>query len=240
MRKDPETYKIAQLRQRLKDLHQRALAHHRAQIPGRIRQGKSAENIEMTNWDVNGQLHMVRTPGTGHPAGIGFKLCVCIAVLLQMVLAGGETPSVLEMTPPISGLTLVNLHDEFDEVHSGHRHEAIDILEPRGTPVHAVVPGTIRKLFFSIRGGNTIYQFDELGMYCYYYAHLDRYVEGLREGMQVKRGDVIGFVGSTGNADARAPHLHFAIFELGPEKAWWKGKAINPYPSLIAAVKRAK
>jgi peptidoglycan LD-endopeptidase LytH len=105
--------------------------------------------------------------------------------------------------------------------------------------VHAVVPGTIRKLFFSIRGGNTIYQFDELGMYCYY-AHLDRYVEGLREGMQVKRGDVIGFVGSTGNADARAPHLHFAIFELGPEKAWSKGKAINPYLGLIAAVKRAK
>ena len=205
MRKDPETYKIAQLRQRLKDLHQRALAHHRTQIPGRIRQGKSADELGC-NWSV--------TYGSD----------------------AGHRP----LTPPISGLALVNLHDEFDEVHSGHRHEAIDILEPRGTPVHAVVPGTIRKLFFSIRGGNTIYQFDELGMYCYYYAHLDRHVEGLREGMQVKRWDVIGFVGSTGNADARAPHLHFAIFELGPEKAWSKGKAINPYPGLIAAVKRAK
>ena len=79
-----------------------------------------------------------------------------------------------------------------------------------------------------------------MGVYCYYYAHLDRYVEGLREGMQVERGDVIGFVGSTGNADARAPHLHFAIFELGPERLWWKGKAVNPYPGLVAAVKRAK
>jgi peptidoglycan LD-endopeptidase LytH len=168
------------------------------------------------------------------------RLCVCIVVLLQVILASGESPSVLEMTPPISGLTLVDLHDDFEEAHSGHRHEAIDILEPRGTPVHAVVPGTIRKLFFSIRGGNTIYQFDEMGIYCYYYAHLDSYAEGLREGKQVTRGDVIGFVGSTGNADARTPHLHFAIFELGPEKAWSKGKAINPYPGLIAAVKRAK
>ena len=171
---------------------------------------------------------------------MGLWLCICIAVLLQVVLAGRETSSIVEMTPPISGLALVDLHDEFEEFHNGHRHEAIDILEPRGTPVHAVVPGTIRKLFFSIRGGNTIYQFDEMGMYCYYYAHLDRNVEGLREGMQVKRGDVIGFVGSTGNADARTPHLHFAIFELGPEKAWSKGKGINPYPGLVGAVKRAK
>ena len=77
-------------------------------------------------------------------------------------------------------------------------------------------------------------------VHCYYYAHLDRYAEGLREGMRVKRGDLIGFVGSTGNADPSSPHLHFAIFELGPEKEWWKGKAVNPDPVLLAAVKRAK
>ena len=183
---------------------------------------------------------MVLERHSGDPGGIGLKLCVGVAVLFSVFLAVGMASSILEMTPPISGLTIVNLHDEFEEVHSGHRHEAIDILEPRGTPVHAVVPGTIRKLFFSIRGGNTIYQFDEMGMYCYYYAHLDRYVEGLREGMQVRRGDVIGFVGSTGNADARTPHLHFAIFELGPERLWWKAKAVDPYPGLVAAVKRAK
>ena len=168
------------------------------------------------------------------------RLCVCIAVLFPVFLAVGSTSSILEMTPPIRGLALADLRDTFEEVHNGHRHEAIDIPEPRGTPVHAVVSGTIRKLFLSKPGGNTIYQFDEMGVYCYYYAHLDGYVEGLREEMRVERGDIIGFVGSTGNADARTPHLHFAIFELGPERLWWKGKAVNPYPGLVDAVKRAK
>jgi murein DD-endopeptidase MepM/ murein hydrolase activator NlpD len=168
------------------------------------------------------------------------RLSVFIAVLFPVLLTVGAASSILEMTPPIGGLALANLRDMFEEVHNGHRHEAIDILEPRGTPVHAVVSGTVRKLFLSKPGGNTIYQFDEMGVYCYYYAHLDRYAEWLREGMQVERGDVIGFVGSTGNADPRTPHLHFAIFELGPERLWWKGKSIDPYPGLVAAVERAR
>jgi len=172
--------------------------------------------------------------------GIERRFCVCIAVLFPVFLAVGTTSSILEMTPPISGLALADLRDTFEEVHNGHRHEAIDILEPTGTPVHAVVSGPIRKLFLSNQGGSTIYQFDDMGAYCYYYAHLDGYAKGLREGMRVDRGDVIGFVGSTGNADARTPHLHFAIFELGLERLWWKGKAVNPYPNLVDAVKRVK
>ncbi len=159
--------------------------------------------------------------------------------MLAVYLAVGAASSILEMTPPIRGLALANLRDSFEETHNGQRHEAIDILEPRGTPVHAVVSGIVRKLFRSKPGGNTIYQFDEIGAYCYYYAHLDGYAEGLHEGAQARTGDVIGFVGSTGNADARAPHLHFAIFELGSEKLWWQGKAIDPYPGLVAAIKRA-
>jgi murein DD-endopeptidase MepM/ murein hydrolase activator NlpD len=168
------------------------------------------------------------------------RLCVGIAGLFSVLLAVGATSSILDMTPPIRGLTLVDLREMFQEVHNGHPHKAIDIIEARGTPVHAVVSGTVRRLFLSKPGGNTIYEFDEMGVYCYYYAHLDRYAEGLREGMRVERGDIIGFVGSTGNADPRAPHLHFAIFELGTEKVWWRGNAIDPYPGLVAALKRSK
>jgi murein DD-endopeptidase MepM/ murein hydrolase activator NlpD len=145
-----------------------------------------------------------------------------------------------DLSPPIEGLKLGDLRDMFNELHSGHPHEAIDILEPRGTPVHAVVPGIIQKLFLSKPGGNTIYEFDEAGAYCYYYAHLDRYADGLRQDQHVERGAVIGYVGSTGNADPNTPHLHFAIFQLGPERQWWKGTAIDPYESLVEAVKRAQ
>lgn len=168
------------------------------------------------------------------------KLRVCIAGLFAVFAAADGTSSILEMTPPIRGLLLANLRNTFEEVHSGLRHEAIDIIEPRGTPVRAVVSGTVQKLFLSKPGGRTIYLFDKEEEYCYYYAHLDGYAEGLREGMRVESGDVIGFVGSTGNADRRTPHLHFAIFELGPEKQWWKGKAVDPYQALVAAVKRMK
>jgi len=167
-------------------------------------------------------------------------LRLCVAALCPVLLAVAASSSLLEITPPISGLTLADLRDMFHEVHSGHRHEAIDILAPRGTPVRAVVSGTVRKLFVSKPGGNTIYQFDEMEVYCYYYAHLDGYVKELQEGMRIERGDIIGFVGSTGNADPRTPHLHFAVFALAPDRLWWQGKAIDPYPALVAAVKRVK
>jgi murein DD-endopeptidase MepM/ murein hydrolase activator NlpD len=108
-------------------------------------------------------------------------------------------------------------------------HEAVDILAPRNTPVHAVEDGTIAKLFNSKAGGITIYQFDPTGRFCYYYAHLQRYASDLKEGQRVNRGDVIGFVGTTGNAPPNTPHLHFAVFELDQDHRWWKGRAIDPY-----------
>ena len=172
--------------------------------------------------------------------GIALRRTACIAQLLVALLGCASSSSLPDIGLPIKGLTVADVRDTFGEVHSGHPHEAIDLLSPRGTPVQAVVSGTIRKLFLSKPGGNTIYEFDDMGVYCYYYAHLDRYAAGLHEGMRVERGAVIGFVGSTGNADPGSPHLHFAIFELGPEKQWWKGKALNPYSALIAAAKRAK
>lgn len=139
---------------------------------------------------------------------------------------------------PIANLRKSDIHDTFAQARSGgeRRHEATDIMAPKGTPVLAVDTGIVTKLFTSKPGGLTVYQFDPSQKYAYYYAHLDRYAEGLREGMLLKKGDRIGYVGVTGNSDPNAPHLHFAIFELGPEKHWWEGKPINPYPLLISAV----
>ncbi len=130
---------------------------------------------------------------------------------------------------PIDGANVDAMKDSFEERRDGRMHEAVDILAPRDTPIHAVEDGTIAKLFVSKAGGNTIYQFDPAGRFCYYYAHLERYAEGLRDGQRVSRGDVIGYVGTSGNAPANTPHLHFTIFELDAEKHWWKGRAIDPY-----------
>jgi murein DD-endopeptidase MepM/ murein hydrolase activator NlpD len=139
---------------------------------------------------------------------------------------------------PINGLRASDILDTFSQKRGQRIHEATDIMAPRGTPVLAVANGSIRKLFTSKAGGLTVYQFDSNEVYCYYYAHLDRYAEGLREGIPMVRGQLVGYVGSTGNASPAAPHLHFAITLLGPEKRWWEGKAINPYPLLVDALNK--
>jgi murein DD-endopeptidase MepM/ murein hydrolase activator NlpD len=111
----------------------------------------------------------------------------------------------------------------------GRTHEAVDILAPRHTPIHAVENGVIAKLFASKAGGTTIYQFDPSERFCYYYAHLERYAEGLTEGQPIAQGQVIGYVGTSGNAPPNTPHLHFAIFELTADRRWWEGTPIDPY-----------
>jgi len=109
-------------------------------------------------------------------------------------------------------------------------------MRPRGTPILSVTDGVIRKLFVSRKGALTIYEYDRAGAYCYYYAHLDHYADQIREGGAVARGEVIGYVGTTGDALPDAPQLHFAIFKLGADKSWWKGEAIDPYPILMRGV----
>jgi murein DD-endopeptidase MepM/ murein hydrolase activator NlpD len=134
---------------------------------------------------------------------------------------------------PVDGVRPDRLKSNFSESRGGFRvHHALDILAPRGTPVRAAVAGTIRKLFTSRAGGISIYEFDRSEEKVYYYAHLDRYADTLHEGMSVVQGDVIGYVGTTGNAPANTPHLHFAISILPPSKEWWKGEPIDPYPLL--------
>lgn len=157
--------------------------------------------------------------------------------------SGGEAPAPVQVVRqvvrhpiiiPVAGVTASSLRDTFEQARSGGRpHHALDILAPRGTPVVAAVDGTIRKLFTSGAGGLTIYEFDNREERVYYYAHLDAYAN-VREGMRVRQGDVIGYVGTTGNAPANTPHLHFAIEILPPTKDWWRGTPIDPYPILTS------
>jgi murein DD-endopeptidase MepM/ murein hydrolase activator NlpD len=136
---------------------------------------------------------------------------------------------------PVAGVAPDALADNYQQARAGHQHEAIDILAPAGTPVLATDDGRIAKLFHSKPGGLTIYQFDPAAQLAFYYAHLQRYAQGLHEGMDVRRGDVIGYVGSSGNADPGTPHLHFAVFRLGDPPKWWQGEPVNPYPALARA-----
>lgn len=148
---------------------------------------------------------------------------------------GSDGPALLALRPlivPVEGVAPSALVDNYDQPRGEGRHEAIDILAPRGTRVFAVDDGKLVKLFTSKPGGLTVYQFDPDGNLAYYYAHLDRYAQGLTEGMMLHRGDLVGYVGASGNAAPEAPHLHFAVFRLGPQRQWWKGDPINPYTAL--------
>jgi len=131
---------------------------------------------------------------------------------------------------PVQGMKREALRDTFNEMRGGTgHHEALDVLAPRNTPVLAVEDGKVVRLFLSVPGGITVYQFDPTETYVYYYAHLEGYAPGLQEGDRLQRGQIIGYVGTTGNAPRDTPHLHFAIFKMTEAKKWWEGAAINPY-----------
>ena len=130
---------------------------------------------------------------------------------------------------PVKGLTADDLVSSFSDARGKRVHEAIDILAPRNTEVLAVEDGRVAKLFTSVAGGITVYQFDPSEAFVYYYAHLNGYASGLKEGQELKKGDVVGYVGTTGNAPESTPHLHFAISKLNPDKRWWGGTALDPF-----------
>jgi murein DD-endopeptidase MepM/ murein hydrolase activator NlpD len=136
---------------------------------------------------------------------------------------------------PVRGIKAKQLTDTFTQARAGGArvHDAIDIMADEGTPVIAAMDGTVEKLFFSDGGGGiTAYIRSPDQRWTYYYAHLQGYAPGLAEGQQVKRGQVIGRVGHTGNASAEGPHLHFAINRMQAGQSWYQGEPINPYPLL--------
>lgn len=137
---------------------------------------------------------------------------------------------------PVAGIRPEQLVDTFQDVRGNRTHGALDIMAPRGTLVLAAAPGTVEKIFESEAGGHTLYIRTDGGRWEQYYAHLDRYADGLREGMHVTRGQIIGMVGSTGNANPEGSHLHFELKRMEPGEKWYQGRGINPYPLLAGSL----
>lgn len=178
--------------------------------------------------------------------GLFVLLAIGLATMVRFVPGPAEAPAkrppaepVAVATPsglvvPVEGVRPDQLVDTFGETRGGgtRGHGALDIIAPRGTRVVAAAGGRVEKLFESDAGGHTAYIRSPNGRWVYYYAHLDAYEPELREGMTIARGETFATVGSTGNADPSAPHLHFEIKRMQPGEAWHQGRAINPYPLL--------
>ena len=140
-----------------------------------------------------------------------------------------------DMAIPVVGVQRTQLRDHFNDSRGGGRsHRAIDIAAARGAPVIAAVSGKVLKLFLSRAGGITLYQIDDENKLIHYYSHLDGYAPAIAEGRHLSKGEVLGYVGTTGNAPPNAPHLHYAINLVVEPKQWWKGEPINPFPLLMA------
>jgi murein DD-endopeptidase MepM/ murein hydrolase activator NlpD len=165
----------------------------------------------------------------------GQKTDVDLAQGPPVTIAEGVTVGPAGLAIPVAGVKPKQLVDTYTQARAGgaRRHDAIDIMAAEGAPVVAAASGKVEKLFVSQGGGgNSIYIRSPDGRWIFSYAHLQAYAPGLAEGQQVKRGQVIGRVGHTGNASAEGPHLHLAINRMEPGESWWQGTAINPYPLL--------
>jgi murein DD-endopeptidase MepM/ murein hydrolase activator NlpD len=165
----------------------------------------------------------------------GEKVTIDANAQPPVTIAEGVTVGPAGLAIPVAGITGEQLSDTYTQARAGgaRLHDAIDIMAPNGTPVVAAADGTVEKLFFSQGGGGlTAYIRSSDRRWSYYYAHLQGYAPGLAEGQKVKRGQLIGRVGFTGNANPAGPHLHFAINRMQPGEKWYNGSPINPYPLL--------
>lgn len=181
-------------------------------------------------WIVVGTLYI----GTGREAPPREAAQAAQRATPTAAAASPAAPPEGSLAIPVAGVSASALSDSFADDRGGRRHEAIDIMAPAGTPVIAAAPGTVEKLFLSAAGGNTIYLRSPDRLTIHYYAHLRDYAPGLAEGQAIERGQQLGTVGSTGNADPAAPHLHFAVLRTRAEAKWWESTtAIDPYPLLV-------
>jgi peptidoglycan LD-endopeptidase LytH len=136
------------------------------------------------------------------------------------------------LTIPVAGVKAEELLDTFNEMRGSRRHDALDIPAPRGTPVLSATDGRLLRLFSSERGGLMIYATDAAERFILMYAHLDAYADRVSDGVPLQRGQVIGYVGTTGNAPPNLPHLHFAIARSTDVSRWWEGTPVDPRPLL--------
>lgn len=184
--------------------------------------------------------------------GVGIVLLLGFAALASMIrivptpldvpaqqAATAPTPLGAWQHPPlivpVQGITRDKIVDTWGQsrANGARTHQATDIMAPGGTPVVAAAPGNVEKLFYSEGGGGiTLYVRSPDRQWGYYYAHLQRYASGVVEGMPVRAGDLLGYVGDTGNAGTGNFHLHFAMACMQPGDGWWKGQPVNPYPLL--------
>lgn len=195
-------------------------------------------NIKTAPAGDEGSVQVATDEGAVQAAGE--KITVDPEAQPPVTLAEGIWVGPSGLAIPVQGVKPKELSDTFTQARAGgaRTHDALDIMAAEGTPVVAAAEGTVEKLFFSDGGGGiTLYVRSPDQRWTYYYAHLQRYAPGLAEGQQVKRGQVLGYVGHTGNAVAAGPHLHFAINRMEPGQKWYEGTATNPYPLL--AGKRA-
>lgn len=134
---------------------------------------------------------------------------------------------------PVEGVVPEEVRDDFNAPRGSRTHRAVDLLAPQGTPVLAADDGVLGRVDRTRLGGNIIYATDPDGHFVYYYAHLDRHARGIAVGDTIRKGELLGYVGTTGNAPASVPHLHFQVMRRGTGRMWWDGPPINPWGFFV-------
>ena len=186
--------------------------------PGGSSEDSTAVSVRTSTGEV--ALDTIRPPAAGNDT---MAVRPTSAELIE--LAAG-------LIVPVAGVQPKDLLDTFDEPRGTRRHQALDIPAPRGTPVLSATDGRVQRVFSSQAGGLMVYASDPTNRFVLMYAHLDRYADGLADGMPLKRGETIGYVGTTGNAPPNVPHLHFAIARTSNVARWWTGLPVDPRPLL--------